>query len=250
MQRFSNKNILITGGSSGIGASAAKKFAEQGGRVYVLDNKPLSYDCAGVTWLQCDVANYKDVVAAVDRIVAEVEQIDCAFLNAGVFYNANLEDTTIEDLDRIFAINFGGVFYLLKKVLPIMRRQNHGAIVLSGSDQCFIAKPNCAIYGATKGAIAQLTKSTALDYAKYNIRVNCVCPGTTETPLIENLLETISQTKGKSKEEMLKLFSAEIPLARIAKPEEVAELVLFLCSDKASFMTGAIVPVDGGYTIR
>jgi NAD(P)-dependent dehydrogenase (short-subunit alcohol dehydrogenase family) len=250
MNDFINKNILITGGSSGIGAATAIKFAKLGGTVFVLDNKPLLYTSDKVTWFECDVAAHVSVSAAMTKISAKTTHLDYAFLNAGVFFAANVEDTSFEDLDRVLAINLKGVFYLLKKVLPIMRQQNYGSIVLTGSDQCFIAKPNCTIYGATKSALAQITRSVAVDYAKYNIRVNCVCPGTTYTPLIEDLLVTISEKTGKSKEEMLRLFASEIPLARIAKPEEVAELVLFLCSDKASFMTGAVIPIDGGRTIR
>ena len=128
-----------------------------------------------------------------------------------------------------------------------MKQQKYGNIVLTGSDQSFIGKGESAVYGATKGAIAQLTKSTAIDYAKYNIRVNCICPGTIDTPLYHHAVNRYSSKTGVGKDSIYESLKSAQPLSRIGKPEEVAHLVEFLFSEKSSFITGSLLSVDGGF---
>src|SRR5207244_13575437 len=153
-------------------------------------------------------------------------------------------------MNYVIASNLFGTIYCLQQVLPIMRKQKFGSIILMASDQAFIAKEQCAIYGASKAAIAQLAKSTALDYAIYGIRVNCVCPGTIDTPMYQRVIQQF-QEKTYLPEQAIKADVAQrLPLKRVGKPAEVADVVGFLCSDAASFMTGALVNIDGGYTIQ
>lgn len=248
MQQFTNKVIIITGGSSGIGAATAKLFAQSGAKVFVLDIQPLTYSDPEITWLSCDVADFTQVQNAVVSILQNVKQVDYLFANAGIHVIGDIESTSLEDLDKVIAVNLKGIYYVLKCVLPQMRQQNFGSIVLMGSDQSFVGKRETSIYGATKAAIAQLTKSTAIDYAQYNIRVNCVCPGTVDTPMFHHGVDLFAAQTGLDKKTVFEMWSKERPMQRVGKAEEVANVVAFLCSEDASFMTGSLMTVDGGYT--
>jgi NAD(P)-dependent dehydrogenase (short-subunit alcohol dehydrogenase family) len=189
------------------------------------------------------------VALAIQAIAQQAHQIDYLFCNAGIHLFANIEESRLNEVHAVINTNLLGTIYCLQSILPIMKQQNHGSIVLMGSDQAFVAKEQCAIYGATKAAIAQLAKSTALDYARYNIRVNCVCPGTIDTDMYRNVLKKFIEQTGESEAELHAMVANKLPLKRIGQPEEVAHVVGFLCSTAASFMTGALVSVDGGYTI-
>ena len=169
------------------------------------------------------------------------------FANAGVHLFATLEETTYEQLESIVGINILGVFYLLKKTIPIMKQQLKGSVVLMGSDQTSIGKASSSVYGMTKAAIGQLAKSTAIDYAPYNIRVNCICPGTIDTPLLHRAVEQFVAKTGTAAEEVYRSLDGVQPMGRIGKPEEIAQSVAFLLSDESSFTTGSLFAVDGGY---
>ena len=248
--RFQNKTIIITGGSSGIGAATARLFAQEGAIVYVLDKQPLTYQAEKIIYIPCDVSDLQQVKHAIEIIQKETSMIDYLFCNAGVHLFATIEESSLDAINRVIGSNLFGTIYCLQQILPYMKKQNFGAIVLMASDQALIAKEQCAIYGASKAAIAQLAKSTALDYAAYNVRVNCVCPGTIDTPMYQHVIKQF-QEKTQLSEQSIKVNVAErLPLKRVGTPNEVAAVVAFLCSDAASFMTGALVNIDGGYTIQ
>ena len=245
-----NKTVLITGGSTGIGAASALKLADAGARVYVLDiNKP-SYSNKSIEFIECNVADFIQVQKSVNYLIKKEHKLDFMFLNAGIHVSHNAEDTTLDEFDKVLSINLKGIFYVLKLTIPIMKQQKQGSVVLMGSDQCFIGKKNSFVYGLTKGAIGQMTKSISLDCAEFGVRINCVCPGTTETPLYHNAIKNYSNKTGINIDLVHKEESKIIPLERIGQPEEIANLVLFLLSDKASFITGTLVPIDGGYTAK
>jgi NAD(P)-dependent dehydrogenase (short-subunit alcohol dehydrogenase family) len=248
--RLDGKTIIITGATTGIGKATAKLFAKKGATVFNLDiNKP-DYALESVNFIKCDVSNFTSVKKAFAEISSKADSIDYLFANAGIHVFANLEDTSVEEIDKVIGINLKGILYTLKLTLPIMREQKHGSIVLMGSDQSLVGKEQSAIYGTTKGAIAQLSKSTALDYAKYSVRCNCVCPGTIETPLMHNAVRFFSEKTGTSKEDIYASLKTAQPIQRLGKPEEIAEAVLFFCSDKSAFTTGASLSIDGGYTAK
>ncbi|BBB14906.1 putative oxidoreductase short-chain dehydrogenase/reductase family protein [Candidatus Rickettsiella viridis] len=249
--RFQDKTIIITGGSSGIGAATAQLFSQEGATVYVLDKKNLDYPRSeNIVYFACDVSNLQQVKRAIETIQDKSPQIDFLFCNAGVHLFATIEESSVEAMNHVITSNLFGTIYCLQQVLPIMRKQKFGSIVLMASDQAFIAKEQCAIYGASKAAIAQLAKSTALDYATYGIRVNCVCPGTIDTPMYQRVIQQFQEKTQLSEQRIKADVAQRLPLKRVGRPEEVADVVGFLCSDTASFMTGALVNIDGGYTIQ
>jgi len=244
------KVCVITGGSSGIGLSIVKLFIENEYQVFNLDLSPSpeGANCKS-KYRQCDVTNIKQV----SDIITEIGQqytIDVLISNAGIHFSANIENTSEADLDKVFNINVKGAYAAIKAVIPFMKANKNGAILLMASDQALIAKHNSFAYNLSKSALASIAKTTALDYAAYNIRANAVCPGTIETPLYHQAIDNYCQKSGADKavvhieEEQLQ------PLQRLGQPEEVAELVLFLASDKAKFITGSLQVIDGGYTAQ
>lgn len=192
----------------------------------------------------------KAVRAAVQAVVEKEKRIDMLFANAGIHLFATIEETSDEQLDNLIAINILGVYCILQTVLPVMRQQQKGSIVLMGSDQSFVGKGSSSAYGLTKGAIGQLTKSTAIDYAKHGIRVNCICPGTINTPLLHKAVTRFASLSAAKEEDVYTTLDTVQPMGRIGKPEEIARVVAFLLSDENSFMTGSLVSSDGGYVCQ
>lgn len=246
--RFSKKIALVTGGSTGIGRATIIKLKEEGAKVYNLDI--VEIDDSQSTFIKCDVSNYEEVNQAVKIILEKEGKIDLLFANAGVHLFANIEETSLDEFERVLSINIKGVYYILKEIIPIMKAQNKGNILLMGSDQSFVGKGKSSVYGMTKGAIAQLTKSTAIDYAEFNIKVNCICPGTIDTPLLDKAIARFKSLTSMEDDEIRTLLEEAQPIKRIAKPEEIANTACYLLSDENTFMTGSLVPVDGGYTCQ
>ncbi|MBL0709807.1 MAG: SDR family oxidoreductase [Colwellia sp.] len=239
------KTCVITGGSSGIGLSIVKLFLQNDYQVFNLDlsSSPLGEFCP------CDVTNIKQVTYIINNI-SEKHTIDVLVSNAGIHFSANIEDTSEDNFDKVFAINVKGAYAAIKAVLPNMKKNKNGAIILMSSDQALIAKHNSFAYNLSKAALASMAKTTALDYAAFNIRANAVCPGTIETPLYHQAIDHYCQKSGMNKAEVHSEEEALQPLNRLGQPEEVAELVLFLASDKATFITGSLQVIDGGYTVQ
>ena len=245
---FSNQTIIITGGATGIGAATAEFLAQRDAKIYVLDIQPLSNTHEHIKLIHCDVSKKSDIKQAVEKIISVEKNIHGLFANAGIHFSGNVEQTSEADLDNVININLKGIFYTLQAVLPIMREQQYGNIVLMGSDQTLIAQTNNSVYGLTKGAIGQLTKSTAIDYAPYHIRVNCVCPGIIDTPLYRDAIKRYAQKNNKNPQEVHQALILAQPIQRAGQPHEVAQLVGFLLSQCAAYMTGALISIDGGTT--
>jgi 2-keto-3-deoxy-L-fuconate dehydrogenase len=244
------KSILVTGGSAGIGEATAKKFSDQGYQVFNLDmNKPLQ-PIKNTHTIPCDLSQTASITLAVEAVAKSTDSLEVVVCSAGQFFSGTIEDSSEEDFDRILNVNLKGSFFLLKAVLPLLKKQKSSSVILLGSDQTLIGKPHSAIYGATKAAIGQLAKSTALDYAPYHIRVNAVCPGTIDTPMYRNAILKYHQKSGIPLAEIEAQEASLQPLNRIGQPEEVAELIYFLGSEASSFITGSLIAIDGGYTAR
>ena len=246
--KWKNTVTVITGASSGIGRATLALLREEGSLVYNLDKNPPAQP--DPYFIACDVSNRFNIEQAIKKIYDQEKRIDFLFSNAGRHLFATLEDTSYEQLESVVGINLMGTFYLLKTVIPLMKQQQKGSIVLMGSDQCFVGKGSSAVYGMTKGAIGQLTKSTAIDYAPFNIRVNCVCPGTIQTPLLDNAVQEFVAQSGQEAPAVYTALDRVQPIGRVGRPEEIAKTVRFLLSDDASFITGALIAADGGYTCQ
>lgn len=244
------KVCVITGGSSGIGLSIVKLFVENNYQVFNLDLSPSTVGADFKSeYRQCDVTNISQVTEIINDI-AKQHTIDVLISNAGIHFSATIEDTSEAELDKVFNINVKGAYAAIKAVLPSMKANKNGAILLMASDQALIAKHNSFAYNLSKSALASIAKTTALDYASFNIRANAVCPGTIETPLYHQAINNYCQKSGADINEVHQEEANLQPLQRLGQPEEVAELVLFLASDKAKFITGSLQVIDGGYTAQ
>ncbi len=246
---WQNKVIIITGASTGIGQATKNLLRSRGAIVYNLDlslpqGETSMYDVV------CDVRDRDQVKRTIDMIHSKTNRIDMLFANAGIHLFAGIEETTDEEFDTIIATNIYGTFYTLKAVLPIMKAQQKGSIVLMGSDQTFVGKGRSAAYGLTKAAIGQLTKSTAIDYASSHIRVNCICPGTINTPLLHKAVDKYASLTSGDKDQIFIDLDKIQPMGRIGTPEEIAIVVAFLLSDENTFMTGSLISADGGYVCQ
>ncbi|RRB02849.1 SDR family NAD(P)-dependent oxidoreductase [Larkinella rosea] len=247
---WKDKVIAITGATTGIGKATRDLLTGQGARVYNLDiTKPGDDDTRG-EFIPCDVRKVQDIKDAYSAIIEKETKIDMLFANAGIHLFATMEQTSDEELDNLININIKGTFYSVREVLPYMKAQKKGSIVLMGSDQTFVGKGSSSVYGMTKGATGQLTKSTAIDYAPFNIRVNCICPGTINTPLLDRAVTHFASTNGVEEAGVFESLDSVQPWGRIGQPQEIAAVVAFLLSDENSFMTGSLVSADGGYVCQ
>lgn len=239
------KTCIVTGGSSGIGLSVVKLFLANNYQVFNLDIQPSEFG----QFCPCDITNLDQINNIIDDITQH-HNVDTLVSNAGIHFSATIENTSEEELDKIFSINVKGAYAAMKAVIPNMKSNQSGNIILISSEQALVGKPNSFAYSLTKTALASMAKTTALDYAGFNIRANAVCPGTIETPLYHKAIDNYCERSGANKEEIHQEEARLQPLGRLGQPEEVAELVLFLASDKAKFITGSLQVIDGGYTTQ
>ena len=241
-----SKVAVVTGGTKGIGLAVVKRLLSNGYKVHNLDIEPSE---TGI-FHQCDVSDVSAVQSCINAICEQSKRIDVLVSNAGKHLSANIESTDEQTLDALFALNVKGAYAAVQSVLPSMKAQNSGAIILVASDQAIIGKQNSFAYNLTKHALASMAKTTALDYASFNIRVNAVCPGTIETPLFHNAIDAYCAKSGANKAEIVAEEASLQPLTRLGQADEVAALVSFLASDDASFITGSLQSIDGGYTAQ
>lgn len=246
MKRLDGKTALITGAAGGIGRAAAELFAREGAKVVIADidevhGKETAEKLGGI-FVKCDVSSSEDVRKAVDAC----DKIDILYNNASVYLAG--KDGKITDIDeavwdRVIGINLRSIFLFCKYAIPRMMEQG-GSIINTASSAGMIGIPDCDAYTATKGATVQLTKSMAAEYGRYGIRVNCIAPAAIKTPMMSqsNLLDSTFD-----EERFLKLRT---PLRRYGTPEEIGKIALFLASDEASYLNGAIIVADGGITIN
>ena len=236
---------IVTGGSKGIGKAIVERLEREDYTVYNLDITPSEGN-----YRHCDVSDTQQVKSVIAEIIAQTGRVDALISNAGRHLSANIENTDEATFDALFALNVKGAYAAIQAVLPSMKSQQGGSIVLVASDQAIIGKPNSFAYNLTKHALASMAKTTALDYASFNIRANAVCPGTIETPLFHNAIDAYCQRSGADKAEIVAEEAALQPLGRLGQPEEIAALVNFLISPEASFITGSLQSIDGGYTTQ
>ncbi len=248
MMKLKNKIAIITGGASGIGKATAMLFAKEGAKVVIADidekngkNAAKEIISAGgdATFVKCDVTKSEDVKKTITETVKKSGTIDILFNNAGIYQ----EDRYIHELteklwDKTIDTNLKSVFLCSKYAISIMKRNKKGTIINNSSPLGIVAEPESPAYCASKAAVIHLTKVMALEYAKDNIRVNCVCPGPIDTPLLRKSF--------RSEKELENYTEEHTPMGRLGKPEEVAAVVLFLASDDALFVTGSVYCVDGG----
>lgn len=252
MNELKNKVAIITGAASGIGSAAATLFAEEGAAVVVADvqdqaGQSLADELAKsghcATFVHCDVSSEADIDAMIHLTLSHYGRVDVLFNNAGVEgEQAPTAEATLENWQRVIDINLKGVFLGLKHSIKAMLQHGGGSIINNASVAGLVGFQNIPAYCASKGGVIQLTRTAAIEYATQGIRVNCLCPGVIDTPMVDRFTHRDAAAEAA--------MTALEPVGRVGQAREVAELALFLASDRSSFVTGAVIPVDGGFVAR
>ncbi|MDZ7897569.1 MAG: SDR family oxidoreductase [Arcicella sp.] len=250
MFSLKNKSVVITGGGSGIGRAISELFARQGAMVNILElNEKAAEETVNfikkaggnAKAFACDIVNQAKVI----EVFQEIKQVDILINNAGIAHVGNLENTSESDFNRIFEVNVKGAYNCLYVAVPMMKANGGGVILNMASVVATVGIADRFAYSMSKGAILTMTLSIAKDYIKDNIRCNCISPARVHTPFVDGFL---AKNYPDNQAEMWAKLSATQPIGRMAKPEEIASLALYLCSDEAGFVTGSDYPIDGGFT--
>lgn len=251
MNTLTGKTAIVTGGASGIGKATALLLAQEGAAVVIADINPeqgklteQEINAAGgrAVFAPCNVAKAEDCQRVVQTAVERFGSLDILFNNAGIIRRTNVTNISEEDWDFVMAVNVKSIYLMCKYAIPHMSGRG-GAIVNTGSGWGIKGGRNAISYCASKGAVVNMTRALAIDHGAQNIRVNCICPGDTDTPMLRNEARQLGQA-----EEQFLAEAKERPLNRYAQPIEIAQAVLYLVSDAASYVTGAVLAVDGGGT--
>ena len=239
------KIAIVTGGASGIGLATAKKLLSEGAKVVLVDwnqdvrdiARSLNEDAIGI---RCDVSSEEDVKKCVSDVIEKYGHIDCLVANAGIGGGPNkAHEVSLEEWNKVIAVNQTGIFLMNKYVISEMLKSGGGAIVNTSSMYGLVGTTMSFAYSASKGAINQMTRSLALTYARDNIRVNAIAPGYVDTPILASVPK-----------DMKNAMANQLPIGRLGEDTEIANLICYLLSDNATFITGAIVPIDGGFTAQ
>lgn len=249
--RLRDKVAIITGAASGIGLASVIKFAQEGAKIVAVDIneaqnhdtvEALKADGGAAVSVQGDVSDPETARVMIKAAVDTYGRLDVLFNNAGIGARGNVLDVDERSFDRVFAVNVKAIYLASREAVPVMKSNGGGVILNTASQLGMVGLRNNAAYCASKGAVIQLTRCMALDHATDGIRVNCVCPGPTDTPIIRRGRENVDS--------YLSGLADRVPLARMGTTEEIANVSAFLCSDEASFMTGAAIVADGGWSAQ
>jgi NAD(P)-dependent dehydrogenase (short-subunit alcohol dehydrogenase family) len=247
---LTGKRALITGGASGIGRATARLFAREGAAVAIADLDEAGggavvqaiLDAGGqAIFVRCDVSQATDCRRAVRLTVEELGGLDILLNNAGIIRRATVLETREDEWDRVMAVNVKSVFLMSKYVIPVLEEAGGGAIINTGSGWGLVGGADAVSYCASKGAVVNMTRAMAIDHGRENIRVNCICPGDTDTGMLRDEARQLGVPNTQFLAE-----AATRPLGRVGRPEDVAQAALYLASDAASFITGTVLVVDGG----
>ena len=241
---FKEKVAVVTGGASGIGLATTKKLLSEGANVVILDLKMdeeiINSLGENVLYLKCDVSNEENVKNCIEEIIKKFDYIDYLVANAGIGGSSSKpHEVSMDEWNKVISVNQTGIFLLNKYVINEMLKNGKGAVVNTSSMYGLVGSTTSFAYSASKGAINQMTRSLALTYARDNIRVNAIAPGYVDTPILSMVPDNVKEAMGN-----------ELPIGRLGKDTEIANLICYLLSDDASFITGAIIPIDGGFTAK
>lgn len=250
ISRLAGKRALITGGASGIGRATALLFSREGAAVSVVDldeeggrsvTRMIEEEGGRAIFVRADVTRASECRDAVERTVSSLGGLDILFNNAGIIRRATVVELAEEEWDQVMAVNVKSMFLFSRYAIPLMAQAGGGVIINTSSGWGLVGGPRAAAYCASKGAVVLLTKAMAIDHGPQNIRVNCLCPGDTDTPMLEDEARQLGQPMQLFLEE-----AADRPLRRIGTPEDIAQAALYLASDASSYVTGTALVVDGG----
>lgn len=255
---FKGKSVIITGGSMGLGKATATEFARAGATIILADVNKEEMDKTShelqkefnvkVLEYTTDVSNYNEVESMINSVYRKLGRIDILINNAGICKCLPLEETEKNDIDKMIKINLNGTLYCCKNVLPIMKKQRYGKIVNLSSIAGKLGGANASVYSATKAGVLELTACLAREYAEYDININCVLPGIIRTPLWNQMLVEMTEENHADKDVVFKSYTDTIPMKRPQEPVDIANAILFLCTDEASNITAQNLGIDGGQT--